>query len=259
MLHIPPTVPTIYKFMELYWQSHEFDQLSKASRDVYRSCLRSFLREYFLCPAIQFDKDALEKAEARMEGVYTQGRIRQMKAAYRRFSEWAIREHRIPFPPMLRKAPGRSQPTTPPPMEVLEAIYGLFKGLPWRELTQRQLLRLRWEDVKTEATLGGSNMVFLLPSKHPGVFLRFPRDSQAGKALLVLQNYAMVEGETLVGPLLPAEPGKDRALSIGALRAGLRQVESAQTTKVEGDNIAIVLGGAIRDEPTVASGTEGAG
>jgi len=261
----PPKVITLQDLADLYWKSPEFTGLTDATKKIYRGCLRSFLYAYGSYAAIQFDKDCLDLAIDEAAARYTGGRVRQLKAAYRRFAEWGLREHRIPLPPLLRGAGGRPSKAVRPPQAVTEAVVALLDGMPWRELTQQRFLRLHWGALQHE-TDESAGSVILFPGRKASSWVRLPLDSPAGKALKVLWDYAANGEESPTGPLLPAFPGSDVSLPVVWLRESLSQVRGhagrevgaaiRNAGEVESNVSPISSGGGV--EPIVTSGTKGA-
>lgn len=230
MLTPPPPIQSLNDLVEDYCHSDDFNELSDASQRVYKGCLHAFLRPYRLYVPHDFTHAELSETLVLMQDIYTEGRCRQMKAAYRRFAEWLAREHRLLLPPLARRRPGR--PTTAPklPVAVMEAVYLILCGPSARDLTQTAFLQLRWEDLNMETDFNGKPVVILLPSNKTNVFLRIPTQSCEGRAFRTLAEFASTGDEQPTGPVLPATKGSDKPLPLRKLRAAMRDMRLLHTT-----------------------------
>ena len=97
---VPPRVITLSDLTEDYWKSPEFLELSGPTQTIYKGSLRTLLCTYSREAAVRFTKDALDNSVTEVAARYSVGRVRQLKAAYRRFAEWSLRERQIPLPPL---------------------------------------------------------------------------------------------------------------------------------------------------------------
>ena len=264
-MFMPPRVITLADLTREYWQSAEFLELSAPTQVIYRGALKTLLTTYSREAAVKFTRDALDLAMHEAGARYSAGRFRQLKAAYRRFSEWSLRERQVPLPPLSRATAGRPSRAQKPPKEVVEAIVSLLDNMPWRELTQRRLLELSWSDLQAETDEEDGETVVLFPSKRSHAWVRIPPGSPESNALGVLWQYTTTVGKDAVGPLVPAYPGATVALPLVWLRECLSQARGnpvsglrnalTQSGEVEGDTAAPISGGII--EGVNAVGSEG--
>ena len=250
-MHLPPRVITLSDLVEEYWESPEFLELSAPTQTIYKGSLRTLLYTYSREAAVKFTRGALDAAITEVGARYSAGRVRQVKAAYRRFAEWALRDREVPLPPLSRGAAGRPSLAQKPPKEVVDAIVTLLDSMPWRELTQRRLLQLTWGDLQAESDENEEGVVVLFPGKRPQAWVRIPPHSPESSALSVLWKYAANGNENAVGPLVPAHPGAPVALPLVWLRECLSQ---ARGNPVSGLRDAFVQDGEVKGDTGFTTG-----
>lgn len=222
---LPPRVITLSDLTEEYWKSADFTELSASSQTIYKGSLKALLYSYSREAAVKFKRESLDRAVYEVGSRYSAGRVRQLKAAYRRFAEWALREREVPLPPLSRGKSGRpALRVEKPPKEVIDAVVLLLDTMPWRELTQGRLLQITWGDLQAEtAEEGEEGTVILFPGKRAQAWVRIPPNSTEAGALSVLWKYGANGESEPTGPLVPAYPGASVALPLGSLRECVSQ------------------------------------
>ena len=242
---MPPRVITLADLTEDYWASPDFLELSAPTQAIYKGSLRTLLCTYSREAAVKFSREALDRSITEAGARYSTGRVRQLKAAYRRFAEWALRHRDVPLPPLSRGVAGRPTLAQKPTKEVVTAILTLLEAMPWRELTQRRLLQLTWGDLQAETGEEDGETVVLFPGKRPQAWVRIPPNSPESNALAVLWKYASNGEGDAVGPLVPAHPGAQVALPLVWLRECLSQ---ARGNPVSGLRDALIQDGEIKSD-----------
>jgi len=203
-------------------QSPEFiDSTSLATRNVYMGALRALLREHLAEDARWVNVGRLQGAFGNFDAVYSPARASQARSAYRKLRDWALSQHSIAFPALKRGRPGRKTGEIPPE-EVLRAADRLLNSVPHGVLSHTRLLSLRWEKLKVESLRG--EQCVMLPGRKSGVYFSIPISSGGGEAIKVLWNYS--GGQT--GPMIPAEKGSERPVSLAQFRKGLTQIEDVR-------------------------------
>jgi len=115
------------------------------------------------------------------------------------------------------------------PREVAQAAEDFLASFN-RRLTQASLLRLRWNDLRTEGN--SEEGALLVPLGTSRFFAVAPG---ALGAVKTLWDYARGDTRVPVGPFIPDERGGTAPLSLRALRAALADLEDRSSVDEEED------------------------
>lgn len=206
----------------------------KTARTIktYRGALRTLLRPWRHTALGNVPAAKLRQLALNVSSIYSKAYFTTMCAAYSGFYDWCMLfDVHLP-PPFNRRALGlvrdneqleRKRGKVALPPVVVQAVRTIMRDAPKNYLRLADLLEITWEQTTSGMGADGETPTISIPmARNHGELLNIPATHDAFEAMKILYLFGRGDQEMPRGPLVPTAPNSGTSVTLGQMRAALR-------------------------------------